>query len=103
MILRTVFSSALAVGLALPVAAEPDGKALYTTHCAECHMESRLGANGPALIPETLGRMYGPKLDAVIANGRPATQMPAFAEVLGAEEIAAIGAYLQEPLAETPV
>lgn len=104
MILRIVSSSAVVIGLFVGAAwGQPDGVALYRSHCAECHMESRLGANGPALIPETLGRMYGPKLEQVIAEGRPATQMPGFAEVLTAEEIAAIGAYLAQPLAETPV
>ncbi|MFN3937445.1 MAG: cytochrome D1 domain-containing protein [Gemmobacter sp.] len=96
---------ALAAGLcALPLAAaEPDGRALYDDHCAACHLENRLGAQGPALIPETLGRMYGPALEAVIAQGRPATQMPGFADSLSAAEITAIAAYLTEPLAETPV
>lgn len=95
----------LALGLVLApltAAAEPDGRALYAEHCASCHMESRLGANGPALIPETLSRMYGPKLEAVIAKGRPATQMPAFEGVLDGAQIAAISAYLAEPLAQTP-
>ncbi len=104
MILRIVSFSVVVIGLFVGAArGEPDGRALYETHCAVCHMDSRLGANGPALIPETLGRMYGPKLAQVIADGRPSTQMPAFAKVLTADEIAAIGTYLEEPLAETPV
>lgn len=96
-------ATAIMAGMPAIARAAPDGQALYQTHCAECHLENRLGAAGPALIPETLGRMYGPKLEAVIAEGRAATQMPAFGDRLGAEEIAAIGAYLAEPVAETPV
>jgi len=101
MIRHIVFSS-LAAALAAPAWAAPDGAALYAEHCAACHAESRLGGTGPALIPQTLGRMFGPKLDAVIAGGRAATQMPGFAGVLTPQEIAAIAAWLAEPLAEVP-
>ena len=97
---------ALALGLGLApfaAAAAPDGRALYTEHCASCHLESRLGAKGPALIPETLGRMYGPKLEDVITHGRAATQMPGFLERIGAKGVTAIAAFLAEPLAQTPV
>lgn len=95
----------LVMGLSLaPMAASaaPEGRALYVEHCAACHLESRLGANGPALIPDTLGRMYGPKLEDVIAHGRAATQMPGFLDQIGPDGVAAIAAYLAEPLAETP-
>lgn len=82
--------------------AQPDAVALYDRHCASCHAESRLGGTGPALIPETLGRMYGPKLEAVISEGRPATQMESFADRLTPDEIAAISTYLETPLATVP-
>ena len=65
-------------------------QALYDENCASCHGADRLGGTGPALIPETLKRMRGPKIADVIANGRAATQMPAFDEVLEADEIAAL-------------
>jgi len=83
--------------------AGPDGAALFAEHCAACHAENRLGGTGPALIPETLGRMFGPALEQVIAQGRPATQMAGFADQLSAPEITAIAAWLGTPLAETPV
>jgi DNA-binding beta-propeller fold protein YncE/cytochrome c553 len=83
--------------------AGPDGAALFAEHCAACHAENRLGGTGPALIPETLGRMFGPALEQVIAEGRPATQMVGFADQLSAPEITAIAAWLGTPLAETPV
>jgi DNA-binding beta-propeller fold protein YncE len=99
MIRRIISTSALifcaAVALADPVAD-------YADHCAECHGPARLGAIGPALIPETLGRMRGPNLEAVIRDGRAATQMPAFGNELDGDRIAAIAAYLGEPLAEVP-
>ena len=99
--IRSIISTSLLLLLAVPLAADP--RATYADHCAECHGAARLGGIGPALIPETLGRMRGPDLSAVIAEGRAATQMPAFAETLDAAEIAALAAYLETPLAEVPV
>ncbi|SPH23824.1 Nitrite reductase [Defluviimonas aquaemixtae] len=102
MIRHIAFSSALTALAALPAMAAPDGAALYGEHCAACHAETRLGGMGPALIPETLGRIKGDALQEVIGNGRVATQMPAFAGDLAAEEIAALAAYISAPLAEVP-
>ena len=89
------------LGMGIPAAAA-DPVADYADHCAECHGPGRLGAAGPALIPETLGRMRGPKLASVISEGRVATQMPAFAETLDADRIAALAAYLEIPLETVP-
>lgn len=74
----------------------------YTEYCGACHGEDRLGGLGPALIPETLRRMRGPKVAAVIRDGRAATQMPGFDDVLDETAIAALSDYLREPLAEVP-
>ncbi len=79
-----------------------DPRADYLEHCADCHLENRLGANGPALIPETLKRMRGPKIEEVIRNGRVATQMPGYSEELTDEAIAELAAYLKTPLASIP-
>ncbi|MCW8875116.1 MAG: nitrite reductase, partial [Gammaproteobacteria bacterium] len=67
--------------------AAPDVKQLYTQHCAECHGAERLGGMGPALLPGNLGRLKMEEARQVIAEGRPATQMPGFAQQLSAEEI----------------
>ncbi|MBZ0129399.1 MAG: nitrite reductase [Rhodobacteraceae bacterium] len=99
--IRHIASFSLSLTL-LAGAALADATADYAEHCADCHGPARLGAIGPALIPQTLGRMRGPNLDKVIADGRPATQMPAFADILSPEQIAALGEYLQTPLAEDP-
>ncbi|MFP7570532.1 cytochrome D1 domain-containing protein [Marivita sp. S2033] len=104
MIRRIVLPSLLAAGA---VAANvnfalADAASDYIDHCAECHGDDRLGGIGPALIPETLGRMRGPNLEAVIAEGRVSTQMPGFSGQLDATEIAAIGEFLQTPLAQVP-
>ncbi|ADZ69001.1 nitrite reductase [Polymorphum gilvum] len=102
MIRSIVSCSLLALAAALPARAEPDAPALYAEHCAACHAESRLGGTGPALIPETLGRMRGLVLEDVIAHGRPATQMPAFDGLLAPDEIAALAAFVNTPLATVP-
>jgi cytochrome c553/DNA-binding beta-propeller fold protein YncE len=90
----------LSLLLAGPALADPAG--LYAAHCAACHGADRLGGTGPALIPETLGRMRGPDLAGVITQGRPATQMPGFAGTLSEPEIADLAAWLETPLASVP-
>jgi cytochrome c553/WD40 repeat protein len=104
MIRHIVFCSLLATtpACAGSSGAAPSGAVLFSDHCASCHGESRLGLTGPALIPETLGRIKPEALTATIAEGRVATQMSGFAETLTPDEIAAVAAYIREPLAETP-
>lgn len=81
---------------------QADPAVLYEKKCAECHGESRLGDVGPALIPQTLGRMNGPKIADVILNGRPATEMPAFANQISADDADLLAAFLKTPLSEVP-
>jgi len=88
--------------LAVPARAEPNAAALYSAHCAACHGADRLGGQGPALLPENLGRLTGARAAAVIADGRFATQMPAFRGILGASEIDALTAFISTPLASAP-
>lgn len=95
--------AAIALILAGAALAEPDGAVIYRDLCAGCHAESRLGGTGPALMPESLGRLKGEKLEAVIGQGRAMTQMPGFAGRLSPDEIAAVAAYVAAPLAEVPV
>lgn len=91
----------MAAALALvPGAALADAAGDYAEHCAACHAENRLGGTGPALIPETLGRLKG--IDAIIAGGRPSTQMEGFADRLSPEQIAALVDYLKTPAADLP-
>ena len=97
MIRRIVSSSLLAL---LPLAAGADPATDFADHCAACHGEDRLGGTGPALIPETLGRVKG--LDAVIAEGRPSTQMAGFADQLSADQIAGLVDYVTAPLGFHP-
>ena len=73
------------IGASPAVAAAVD---LYETHCASCHGADRLGATGPALLPESLKRLRRKKALKVVSAGRDATQMPAFGETLNAAQIA---------------
>lgn len=92
----------LLLPLATPVAAEVDAPALYAERCAACHGEGRLGGTGPALLPENLGRLKPEQAKKVIAEGRPATQMPGFAGDLSPEQIDALAALVLTPLPEVP-
>lgn len=75
---------------------------LYQTRCAECHHRLRLGWTGPALIPEDLTRRTHEEVVETIAQGLPATQMPAFADKLTQEEIKALAGLVLSPLPVTP-
>jgi mono/diheme cytochrome c family protein/DNA-binding beta-propeller fold protein YncE len=93
---------AAVVALVTAAAAEPDPARLFAEHCASCHGSDRLGGRGPALLPENLGRLTGPRAVAVIADGRAATQMPGFGARLAPPEIEALAAYISAPLAAVP-
>ena len=81
-----------------PALAEP----LYLEHCASCHGAGRLGGMGPALLPENLQRLRQEQAQSIIREGRVATQMPAFGEVLSDAEIARLVAHIYDPLGEMP-
>jgi mono/diheme cytochrome c family protein/DNA-binding beta-propeller fold protein YncE len=103
--LPTRLAIAIAALLTLPMQAraEPDAGQLYAEHCASCHGAERLGGQGPALLPQNLGRLTGSRLVSVIADGRPATQMPAFADRLASPDIDALAKYVSAPLPSMPV
>jgi cytochrome c553/DNA-binding beta-propeller fold protein YncE len=103
MIRHIVSFEILALALAGTALAAPDGATIYADLCASCHAESRLGGTGPALIPETIGKLKPEKLAATIADGRAMTQMPGFADRLSPEDIAAVAAHVTAPLRSTPV
>lgn len=76
---------------------------LYTTHCSTCHGTDRLGGMGPALLPESLGRLTPQAAEAVIRDGRVATQMRGFAGQLSGDEITALVGLIATPLPEMPL
>ena len=81
---------ALGMLLSLAVFAETDPGRLYEAHCAACHGKDRLGAMGPALLPENLRRLNKDHAIDVILRGRAATQMPGFREAISDSEAAAL-------------
>lgn len=94
---------ALLCAAVLPLHAEPPAAPdLYRQHCAACHGADRLGATGPALLPESLERLRRPQVVATITDGRPATQMAGFGGRLEAGQIAALTDYLYSPPATPP-
>jgi mono/diheme cytochrome c family protein len=97
---------AVALVLAVATAAGPAGagevQGLYLEHCAACHGAARLGGQGPALLPGNLGRLKPAAALSVIRDGRPATQMPAFAGRISDEEMERLAGLIFEPPAVEP-
>ncbi|RAU23409.1 cytochrome C oxidase Cbb3 [Paramagnetospirillum kuznetsovii] len=93
---------ALALLIATPALAAEDAPRLFSEHCAACHGGDRLGAIGPALLPENLGRLKKAEAEKVIAEGRIATQMPGHADKLTPAQIKALADYVFTPLASVP-
>ncbi len=81
---------------------EKKTQALYEQHCQSCHGVNRLGGLGPALLPENLSRLRQNKAVDVIANGRAATQMPAFSAQLDNTKIQSLVDYIYQPPKVTP-
>lgn len=75
----------------------------YQKHCAGCHGEQRLGAMGPALLPENLARLTPREAAQVITGGRPATQMPAFADKLDRAAIQSLVELIYTPPETAPI
>lgn len=94
-----VLLSLVAGFAASPVDAADDATALYARHCAGCHGADRLGAMGPALLPENLGRLARARAITTIASGRAATQMPAFGKSLTAGDIELLADFIYTPVA----
>lgn len=90
----------LAALLLIPVLAQADE--LYGTHCASCHGADRLGAMGPALLPENLARLKKAEAARVIRDSRPGVQMPAFKGALGEAEIDALVEHIYRPVLPAP-
>lgn len=83
-------------------AADEPAERLYTTHCSTCHGVNRLGAIGPALLPQNLLRLRQSQAVDVITNGRVATQMPAFKTVLQPGQIDQLAQYIYQDPAIVP-
>lgn len=75
---------------------------LYQQHCASCHGVDRLGAMGPALLPESLERLKKAEALRVVSGGRAATQMQGFADRISGPEIEALVAWIYQPGSASP-
>lgn len=97
-------------GDSLPaVTGPPDGRALYTTHCAECHGSSGKGDGpGASVVRQpmqdfsdaaAMGKMDDRFLTEIIKKGSSqfgrSNAMPAWGMKLSGEEIQAIVAYIR--------
>ena len=91
------------IGGILPALADTRVDALYAQHCAQCHGTDRLGLMGPALLPGNLKRLTKAQAVRTIADGRAASQMPAFSALLDERQIAALVEYVYRPPARIPV
>jgi DNA-binding beta-propeller fold protein YncE len=97
----TLAMATLALG-SLAGAARADTPALFTQHCASCHGAARLGGMGPALLPESLERLKRKDAHTTIRDGRAATQMPAFGQILTGAEIEALAEWIYTPVSPAP-
>jgi mono/diheme cytochrome c family protein/DNA-binding beta-propeller fold protein YncE len=87
-------ASSLACISAYAEVVQKTGNESYQQHCASCHGANRAGLMGPALLPENLARLRKPAALDVVNNGRVATQMPAFKDVLSADELQQVVEYI---------
>ncbi|MDZ7804914.1 cytochrome D1 domain-containing protein [Thiohalophilus sp.] len=97
---RRIKTVLVLLSLSFAVVASPDR--VYQKNCASCHAPNRLGAMGPALLPGNLKRLKKNEAAEVIRQGRPATQMPGFADKLTDAQVAALVEYIYTPLPESP-
>ncbi|MDY7116371.1 cytochrome D1 domain-containing protein [Halomonas sp. SSL-5] len=80
---------------------DADTEALYQAQCASCHGEERLGGIGPALLPGNLSRLKPAAAEAVIRDGRAASQMPGFGEQLDDDQVTSLAEWIyREPEVE---
>ncbi|GGC61039.1 cytochrome D1 domain-containing protein [Marinobacter halophilus] len=87
-----------AILLAGPAQADDgvDTDSLYLQHCAACHGTDRLGGMGPALLPDNLSRLRKPEAEKVIREGRPATQMAGYQDILNDQQITALTEFMYQ-------
>lgn len=72
------------------------GKVIYADQCAVCHGENGEGQIGPAIgNPGMLAITTDSFLRYAIEHGRDGTDMPAFGEIMSADEIDSVTAYLR--------
>lgn len=79
-------------------------EALYIDNCSGCHGEKLDGGNSPSLVDdEWVHDTSAASLAAVIKNGVAETEMAAFGEMMGDDEIRALVIYIKEMEAKSKV
>ncbi len=101
LIAQTLVFAVFAVSAWAAMAQSPV-ETLFGEHCAACHGKDRLGATGPALLPENLERLRKSAAAQVIREGRVATQMPPFGDKLSAADIARLADWIYTPVRPAP-
>jgi len=91
-----LFMALIVPGLALP-------NDVYQKNCASCHGADRLGAMGPALLPENLARLKKLEAARMIRDSRPGVQMPAFDKELSEEQISQLVELVYSPVVPAPI
>lgn len=100
--MRLILLIASLLILPLSLAGERSAEQIYQEICLTCHGADRLGGTGPTLLPESLSRLKKGEAREVIRNGRAATQMIGYGDVLSEAEIDRITAYLYQPPTVAP-
>ncbi len=102
LLIRVLLFTGLLISNQAMASGSPDPQPLYQQHCVSCHGKERLGGMGPALLPGNLSRLKPAQAIEVIANGRAATQMPAFKDTLDTTQIHSLIDYIYTEPKQTP-
>jgi len=94
--LAALFALAGAAAAQVPAVPAADGKALFAKNCSACHQVAGVGIPGafPALKGNPFLQGEAEQVIATVLNGRAG--MPAFAEVIADEPLAAILSYVRQ-------
>jgi mono/diheme cytochrome c family protein/rhodanese-related sulfurtransferase len=76
------------------------GEVLYQQHCTDCHGKNGEGVNAPAIgNPSALAHNSDQFIRHAIQNGRQGTPMKAFRDILSADDIDSVTAFLRSQAA----
>lgn len=82
-------------------ASSSEAEKVYLDTCGGCHGQTRLGALGPALLPERIGNTPDEDLIKTITEGRPGTSMKSYKDELSPDVIKGLVEYIKTPVDES--